>query len=728
MAQDSSGNAYSGSEDTVLSGLPAKLVITQPDATANTDNGNLSASDTITESATPDTGVVDYGAGTASVTVDGFTVSTGFTLEESDLKVASTHSGNFYASSAGNTYTLTVTNIGNSVSSGTVTVVDTLPAGFTATGMSGTNWNCTLGTLTCTTTVTESGGSTAFPVITLTVTATSTAGTYTNSVVVSGGGELDGNNDSGTDSTLVVGAPTFTTSFSPTTIALNGTSTETFTLGNPSGNPVTLAGLAFSDSLPSGLKVATPNGAGGSCTGTTSATAGGTSIGFSNGTVAAGSTCTVTVNVTSAAAAVYTNTTGALTSTNGPSGPTASASLTVLAPPSTGMAFGASTIAYGGTTSLTYTITNPNSGASLSGIAFTNNLPAGLVVSTPSVLTGSCNGGVAASPGATSVVLSNGTLAASSQCQIVINVTGTTAGVKNNSVTVSATTAGAGSPATASVTVSPAVAVAFKVTGLGPFAAPGVVGTATVTAQDALGGTVTTYTGTVHFTSTDADATLPTDYTFVGGDAGVHNFSVTLHTAGTWSVTATDTTTSSITGSETGIVVGDTIWVLGPSTLLERLNENGTQLSQPSFTGSNSGLGSIAFDNAGDAWVVGVQNNEVYVFSPSGGTVSSGFSGGGISNPEGIAIDGLGNAWIANVANNTVSEISNGVTAVSPSTGYQSGSGLLKHPDAVIIDNAGSVWVANSQNNTVTKIIGAAAPVVTPTVTGVTNNTLGTRP
>ena len=65
---------------------------------------------------------------------------------------------------------------------------------------------------------------------------------------------------------------------------------------------------------------------------------------------------------------------------------------------------------------------------------------------------------------------------------------------------------------------------------------------------------------------------------------------------------------------------------------------------------------------------------------------------------------------------------------MTPSTGYQSGSGNISTPTALIIDNAGSIWITNSGNNTVTKIIGGAAPVVTPTITGTTNNTLGTRP
>jgi hypothetical protein len=80
--------------------------------------------------------------------------------------------------------------------------------------------------------------------------------------------------------------------------------------------------------------------------------------------------------------------------------------------------------------------------------------------------------------------------------------------------------------------------------------------TITVTAQDSSDATITDYSGTVNFTSTDSHAVLPSNYTFVPGDDGTHSFSVTLETAGSQSITATDTSNSSITGSQSGITVG----------------------------------------------------------------------------------------------------------------------------------------------------------------------------
>jgi hypothetical protein len=76
----------------------------------------------------------------------------------------------------------------------------------------------------------------------------------------------------------------------------------------------------------------------------------------------------------------------------------------------------------------------------------------------------------------------------------------------------------------------------------------------TVTAQDQFNNTATGYSGTVHFTSSAVKAVLPANYTFTGADAGVHTFSATLRSAGSQSITATDTTNSGIFGSQ-GIAI-----------------------------------------------------------------------------------------------------------------------------------------------------------------------------
>jgi hypothetical protein len=98
--------------------------------------------------------------------------------------------------------------------------------------------------------------------------------------------------------------------------------------------------------------------------------------------------------------------------------------------------------------------------------------------------------------------------------------------------------------------VNAAAATQLALSGL-TSAAAGTAQTATVTLRDSYGNVAAGYRGTVHFTSSDAQAALPADYTFVAGDAGTHAFPVTLKTAGSQSVTATDTSTASLTGSQT---------------------------------------------------------------------------------------------------------------------------------------------------------------------------------
>jgi len=76
----------------------------------------------------------------------------------------------------------------------------------------------------------------------------------------------------------------------------------------------------------------------------------------------------------------------------------------------------------------------------------------------------------------------------------------------------------------------------------------------TVTAQDQFNNTATGYSGTVHFTTSAAKAVLPANYTFGSADGGVHTFSATLRSAGTQSITVTDTLNSNISG-QAGILV-----------------------------------------------------------------------------------------------------------------------------------------------------------------------------
>ena len=71
-----------------------------------------------------------------------------------------------------------------------MTVVDTLPGGLTATGLTGTGWTCTLGDVSCTRSDALAAGA-SYPAITLTVNVAANAPISTNTATVSGGGDVN---------------------------------------------------------------------------------------------------------------------------------------------------------------------------------------------------------------------------------------------------------------------------------------------------------------------------------------------------------------------------------------------------------------------------------------------------------------------------------------------------------------------------------------------------------
>jgi hypothetical protein len=286
---------------------------------------------------------------------------------------------------------------------------------------------------------------------------------------------LDSSNVSITQcNALFIAPPAIVKVFGAAVIGVGGSTPLSFTINNPNAT-IALTGVAFTDSLPAGLIVSTPNGLTGSCGGgTIAAVASSGSIALTGATLAAGTSCTFSVNVTGTTTGAYTNSV-AVSSGNGGAGNTSITSLTVLAapppigPPTIIKAFGAAAIGVGGTTTLTFTINNPNAVFVLTGVGFTDTLPAGLIVSTPNGLVGSCGGGPIGAPaGSGSISLASAILGAGTSCTFSVNVTATTAGVYTNNVAVTSDQ-GAGNTSTVLLTVFPILATVqvCKVAGAG---------------------------------------------------------------------------------------------------------------------------------------------------------------------------------------------------------------------------------------------------------------------
>jgi hypothetical protein len=109
-------------------------------------------------------------------------------------------------------------------------------------------------------------------------------------------------------------------------------------------------------------------------------------------------------------------------------------------------------------TALSFTITNPNASGTLSDVAFTDTLPAGLAVDDPNGESGTCGSTsvITANPASQAISLSGGSLKAGTSCTFSVSVTASQTGTFSNTTDVVSSSGGASSAgATATLTVIP---------------------------------------------------------------------------------------------------------------------------------------------------------------------------------------------------------------------------------------------------------------------------------
>ena len=266
-------------------------------------------------------------------------------------------------------------------------------------------------------------------------------------------------------------APTIAKAFSPTTIQSGGTSTVTVTLTNPNASALTSA--SFTDTL-SNMSAA-GGSVTGTCAGTTPSTlvASVTALSFTGITIPASSSCTVIFAVTSSTAGVNPNTTSGITTAQTTVGTASNtANLTVLAAPGILKAFNPSTIASGGTSTVTFTLSNSNTSTTLTGASFTDTLTNMSAV--PGSLGGTCN--AASTLSGSPITFNNFSIANSANCTITFNVTSSSVGNNPNitsGVTTTQTTIAGAVSNTANLTVTAATLVSIAVTPANPIVAVG---------------------------------------------------------------------------------------------------------------------------------------------------------------------------------------------------------------------------------------------------------------
>lgn len=340
-----------------------------------TVSGTLSpsATGTLTNTAT----VITPASGVSDPTDLGRTGAGNNTATEStpinavpDLRIAKSHVGNFTVGVNG-TYTITPSNSGSAATSGTITVVDNLPAGLTvASTPTGTGWNCAAtvvgsSTATCTSATAIAAGGTGNAITLTVVVAPAAFPSVTNSASISGGNEPASNNgnNSTTDATTVNGIPDMTVAKTHVGNFTQGQVGATYSLTvTNSGTLATSGTVTVTDTLPVGLTATAISGTGWACVlGTLTCTR--------NTVLAVGASypvITLTVTVAGNAPASVTNSVSVSGGgQNNTTNDTASDPTTInaTAPPSIGLA---KSVSPGGTqlpgTDLLYTIVYTNTG------------------------------------------------------------------------------------------------------------------------------------------------------------------------------------------------------------------------------------------------------------------------------------------------------------------------------------------------------------------------------
>ncbi|HMC67825.1 MAG TPA: hypothetical protein VKJ07_01615, partial [Mycobacteriales bacterium] len=216
-------------------------------------------------------------------------------------------------------------------------------------------------------------------------------------------------------------------------------------------------------------------------------------------------------------------------------------------------------------------------------------------------------------------------------------------------------------------TVNPAAAATFTVGGT---TSPIIAGNSTnftVTALDPFNNVATGYTGTADFTSSDAQADFGgvTSHAFTSGDAGVFQGSVTLKTAGSQTITATDSVTVTIAGTSGSIAVE----AAAPATV--------GFVQQPTSTTAGASISPDITVQVQDAFANNVAGIDVTIAidsNPGSGTLSgttlATADAGGIATFSGLSIDkaGTGYTLLASTTTAFADSAPFDITAAAPAT------------------------------------------------------------
>jgi streptogramin lyase/uncharacterized protein YkwD len=229
----------------------------------------------------------------------------------------------------------------------------------------------------------------------------------------------------------------------------------------------------------------------------------------------------------------------------------------------------------------------------------------------------------------------------------------------------------------------------------------------TVTAVDAQGNTVLTYTGKIHFSTSDTGTgvMLPADYTFTAADNGVHTFNgVVLGTAGNTTLTVSDVNFSEFSiatanSAPSGITVG-------PDGNLWFTEYGGNKVAKITPAGAitefavNGNPFGITAGPDGNLWFTETSGNKIGRITPDGSTVKEFPIPTSTSYPFGITVGPDGNLWFTEYGGNKIGRITPDGSTVMEFPTPTNNSG----PFGITVGPDGNLWFAEYDGNKIGRI------------------------
>ena len=481
--------------------------------------------------------------------------------------------------------------------------------------------------------------------------------------------ELDGLEVSGnpaSDDLEVIELLDFSKVFDGPTTA-TGTPVLTFTITNPREDAV--SDLSFSDNLEDVISgLAATNLPLNDVCGSGSLLSGASFLTLTDANLPEnGGTCSFDVELlvpTTATAGTFTNTTSDLSQFGLQVGEPATADLTIEPPPTFAKVFASDTINAGGVSTLTFTIDNSASDLAASSLDFTDNLPAGIVIATPSVTVNTCGGTLTASAGAGVISLSGATVAAGSTCAIDVDVTSITVGMHVNTSGDLTSSSGNSGTATDTLTVNPAADISVTKSDDVTEAVPGEAVTYTIVVANAGPSTdpaVTlndTFPGVLSATYTSVAAGGATGNTAAGADDLAETLSMPAGSSVTYTVvvlidsatTGTLSNTATVAASITELDSSNNSATDDDTELTPRADLSITKMDDvdPVIVGDDLTY-TITVTNDGPSDATGVVATDTL---PAGVTLLS--TSGCAEDPNGVATCSLGTIAAGGMATYTV--------------------------------------------------------------------------